>query len=233
MACDEALEALEGRDYERALSLLNRELAARSDGALHALAGLACFQLEDYGAAVKHYTAALHADGRRDDWGQMLAVAQANDTAGVNVHVPALDYFERDALLAPPAACEGALPAPLPGGPGHGHVKRLRLFSGEVLGAVATLVMDSITQLLGRVAGYRDRVWTNWYQRPLALRILTLAYMREQLNAKNLGSSYPDGTLVGFQRRGQEPPPGVTHFRTADGSWNNLDNPKEGAAGTR
>ena len=25
----------------------------------------------------------------------------------------------------------------------------------------------------------------------------------------------------------------MTHFRTADGTWNNLDNPKEGAAGTR
>ena len=25
----------------------------------------------------------------------------------------------------------------------------------------------------------------------------------------------------------------MTHFRTADGSWNNLANPKEGAAGTR
>jgi hypothetical protein len=25
----------------------------------------------------------------------------------------------------------------------------------------------------------------------------------------------------------------VSHFRTADGTWNNLENPKEGAAGTR
>ena len=25
----------------------------------------------------------------------------------------------------------------------------------------------------------------------------------------------------------------MTHFRTADGTWNNLANPKEGAAGTR
>jgi tetratricopeptide (TPR) repeat protein len=230
---DNALEALEGREYERALALLKRELAAGSEGELHALAGLACFQLEDYAAAVQHYTAALQADGQRDDWREMLAVAQANDTAGVNVHVPALHYFDRAALLAPASVRDGALPAPLPPGPGHGHFKRLRLFLGELLGVVATVVMDSITGLLGRIAGYRDRVWTNWYYRPLALKVLTLAYMREQLNAENLGSSYPAGTLVGFQRRGQEPPPGVTHFRTADGSWNNLADPKEGAAGTR
>ena len=36
-----------------------------------------------------------------------------------------------------------------------------------------------------------------------------------------------------FAPAGLTPPEGVTHFRTADGSWNNLDNPKEGAAGTR
>jgi tetratricopeptide (TPR) repeat protein len=233
VSSDEALQALEGREYERALSLLQPELAARPEGELHALAGLASFQLEDYAAAVQHYTAALQTDGQRSDWREMLALAQANDTAGVNVHVPALHYFDRDTLLAPPKVREDALPPPLPTGPGHGHFKRLRLFLGKLLGVAATVLMDSITQLVGRIAGYRARVWTDWYHRPLPLEILTLAYMRERLNAHNLDNNYPAGTLVGFQRPGQEPPPGVTNFRTADGSWNNLANPKEGAAGTR
>ena len=232
MASSDALEALERREYEHALSLLERELAAGSDGELHALAGLASFQLERYVAAAQHYTAALQADGERIDWREMLAVAQANATAGVDVHVPALHYFDRKALLAPPSERRDALPLPL-AGRGHGHFKRLRLLLGEVLGVVATVLMDSATQLLGRIAGYRGRVWTNWYRRPLALEVLTLAYMREQLNAHNLDTSYPAGTLVAFQRQGLKPPPGVTHFRTADGSWNNLADPKEGAAGTR
>ena len=163
----------------------------------------------------------------------MLALAQANATAGVDVHVPALHYFDRDALLAPPSVREARCPCRCRRGPGHGHFKRLRLVLGEVLGVVATVLMDRATQLLGRIAGYRDAVWTNWYRRPLALEVLTLAYMREQLNAHNLDTSYPAGTLVGFQPPGQKPPPGVTHFRTADGSWNNLADPKEGAAGTR
>jgi Animal haem peroxidase len=60
-----------------------------------------------------------------------------------------------------------------------------------------------------------------------------LAYMREQLNAHNLISTYPRGKLVAFQQPGQRAPLGVTHFRTADGSWNNLRDPKEGAAYTR
>jgi tetratricopeptide (TPR) repeat protein len=233
MSSDEALGALERREYEHALSLLERELAARPDGELHALAGLASFQLERYGAAARHYTAALQADGQRSAWRDMLAVAQHNATAGVDEHVPALHYFDRDALLAPPSVREGALPPPLPAAPGRGHFKRLRLFLGRLLGMVATTLMDTLTDLVGRIAGYRGKVWTDWYRRPLALEILTLAYMREQLNAHNLDSSYPAGTLVGFQPAGQEPPPGVTHFRTADGSWNNLADPKEGAAGTR
>ena len=63
--------------------------------------------------------------------------------------------------------------------------------------------------------------------------VLLLAHVRELLNANNLKSTYPRGELVGFQPEGQRPPVGVTHFRTADGSWNNLADPKEGAARTR
>ena len=48
MSTDEALEALEGREYQRALSLLKRELAVVSEGELHALdARLRTFQ-KDY-----------------------------------------------------------------------------------------------------------------------------------------------------------------------------------------
>ena len=233
MTSNEVLEALERREYKRALALLEPDLAARPDGELHALAALANFQLEHYDAAAQHYAAALHVDGERSDWRDMLAVAQANATAGVNVHVPELHYFDRTTLLAPPSVRAGALPPPLPPERAHGHFTRLRRLLGESLGVVAAVLLNSLTHLVGWIAGYRDKVWTNWYRRPLVQGVLTLAYMRERLNSHNLGSSYPAGTLVGFQRPGQVPPPGVTHFRTADGSWNNLADPMEGAAGTR
>jgi hypothetical protein len=100
-------------------------------------------------------------------------------------------------------------------------------------GAVATVLMNALTHAWGWVAGYRDAIWTNWYRRLLVPAVLTLAYMRERLNARNLVSTYPPGALTGFQKEGQTPPRGVTHFRTADGSWNNLADPMEGAAGTR
>ncbi len=233
MSSSEALEALARREYERALALLEADLTAGPEGELHALAGLAGFQLERYDVAVQHYAAALQTDGERNDWREMLVLAQANAAAGVNVHVPDLHYFDREALLARPSVREGALPAPPPRRPGPGRVKRLSLSAGAALGIPVTILMDGATQLWGRVAGYRGNVWTNWYHHRPALGVLTLAYMRDQLNTHNLSSSYPDGTLVGFQAVGQTPPPGVTHFRTADGSWNNLADPKEGAAGTR
>ncbi|MBV9318760.1 MAG: tetratricopeptide repeat protein, partial [Mycobacterium sp.] len=88
MSYDEALEALKRGEYERALALLEAELAVNPSGELHALAGLACFQLERYDAAAQHYEAAIQADSTRTDWHQMLALAQANAIAEVNVHVP-------------------------------------------------------------------------------------------------------------------------------------------------
>jgi hypothetical protein len=107
------------------------------------------------------------------------------------------------------------------------------MVAGNIAGFIAGVIMGGVTKLWGSLAGYRARVWTNWYRRPLFLGILTLAYMREKLNRNNLVSTYPKGVLEGFQQEGQTPPDGVQHFRTADGSWNNLRNPKEGAAGTR
>ena len=75
-------------------------------------------------------------------------------------------------------------------------------------------------------------MWTSWYRKPLYRGIFTLAYMREMLDRHNLKSTYPDDANVGFAPSDLTPPDGATHFRTADGSWNNLGNPREGSAGT-
>jgi len=93
--------------------------------------------------------------------------------------------------------------------------------------------MDWLIERVGRKFGHPAKVWTDWYHHCWEVGVLILAYMREQLNAHNLISTYPHGELVGFQKPGQRPPLGVTHFRAADGSWNNLADPKEGAAKTR
>jgi hypothetical protein len=229
----EGLRTLEQRDYAEAVKFLEQHVSEQPDGEGHALLALAHFQGEAYELAVKHYEIALAQEPDNKDWREMLALAKANAIAEIQVPVPDIYYFDRDKLLAKPTVPNGALPLPLPPVPTLGLFKRLRIGLGNALGVIASILMDGVTQLLGKLAGYRDEVWTNWYRRPLTLGILTLAYMREQLNDHNLIDTYPEGTLAGFQPEGQTPPPGVTHFRTADGSWNNLSNPKEGAAGTR
>jgi hypothetical protein len=201
-----------------------------------ARAGLACFKREDYPGAVRHYEAALQAGGSRPDcleWSHMRDLAEANAKAEVNVHVPPQQYFNAPELLAWPRVRRTDLPDPPGHRPRQHCFRRLRLWLGDRLGAMGTVLMDHLINLVGRIFGCRRGVWTNWYRRPLVVGVLMLAYMREQLNAKNLLSTYPRGKLVAFLTTGPKPPPGVSHFRTADGSWNNPADPKEGAAGTR
>jgi hypothetical protein len=206
------------------------------DGKKHARAGLTFFKQELYDAAAQEYDAAIQAGGSDSEcreWQKMRDLAKANATAEINVDVPKLQYFDKKDLLKLPRVKDGDLPRPERRRPGRCCLKRLRLWLGDQLGAVLTVLMDHIINLVGRVFGYRARVWTNWYRRCWVVGVLLLAHLRELLNANNLKNTYPPGELIGFQPRGQRPPVGVTHFRTADGSWNNLADPKEGAARTR
>ena len=229
----EALRLLDRRQYHAAIAALQRLIEEDSSGTAHALLGVAHFQLEQYDRAADHYRSALARDPGHVYWKEMLARAQANATAEIHVPVPEPWYFEREKLLATPVVAHGSLPETPPALPSPGIATRVRMVLGNVFGAVAAVVMTSATALWGTLAGYRDEIWTNWYRRPYLLAILTLAYMRQQLNRNNLKSTYPPGSLIGFELPGQYPPPGVLHFRTANGTWNNLADPKEGAAGTR
>jgi tetratricopeptide (TPR) repeat protein len=229
---DEGLRCLEQRNYDDAVKALQEPALTDPSGESQALMGLAHYQREEYEQAAHYYEAALKLSPDHADWRDMLEKSRGNATAEVNVHVPEIYYFDRAKLL------ESASPATDPSltilRPRHQiWAERARRKIGNALGKVMTAAMNGTTHLWGSIAGYRDRVWTNWYRRSITLGILTLAYMREQLNKKNLKNTYPEGTLTGFQKPGQKPPPGVTYFRTADGTWNNLQNPKEGAAGTR
>jgi len=239
----DALQALERGDCERAIKLLETAMASspmtdnqpwtpRPPGDNpQALLALAYFKSEKYDQATQRYEEALKLEPDRDDLREMLAIARANAAAAVHVHVPDVQFFDRGALLAAPSA--SALPAPLPARP-RGLAARIGIALGNVLGAAATVTVNALTHAWGRTIGYRGAVWTNWYRwRSPLLGVLTLAYVRELLNARNLVSTYPSGALTGFQGKRETPPQGVTHFRTADGTWNDLNDPMQGAAGTR
>jgi hypothetical protein len=227
-ARDEGIRLLEERNFAGAAKRLDEAASGDPSGQSQALLGLAQFHSERYDEAARHYAKALEVGGDQVEWRHMLAVCRANAEADVNVPVPDIRYFDRDELLAVPPT------PPLPAPPSDRPVSlwgRVRYLVGHAIGSVGGGILGWLTDLLGK--NYRDEVWTNWYRKRLYTGILTLAYMRERLNSENLKSTYPRGAKVGFQPDGLTPPEGVTHFRTADGSWNNLDDPKEGAAGTR
>ncbi len=228
----QSIRLLEQGQYGAAIEVLEKALSTDSSGEVYALLGLAHFQRQAYEDAAQAYQEALGREPDHGGWAEMLQRARANATSEIQVPVPEVYYFDRDKLLAPAGA--GVAPLPSPPKPRRELLaERVRQTLGNVLGVVITFTANLTTKIWGALAGYRDRVWTNWYRRSLTLGILTLAYMRERLNRKNLKSTYPKGALVGFQQPGQIPPKGATHFRMADGSWNNLEDPKEGAAGTR
>ncbi len=229
---ERAVRLIENGDFRSALVVLQELAREDPSGWSHALAAIACFRLEDYAAAVAHCDEALERNPDRQEWRQLRAHARANAAAQINLFVPERRFFDRDELLAPPVPPPGTLSPITPARNAPG-LRRLLVVLGDGIGFISGVAFGLITRIYGALAGYQDEVWTNWYRRPLWRAILTLAHMREELNRHNLRDVYPKRALVGFQTKGQKPPPGVERCRTADGTWNNLENPMEGAAGTR
>lgn len=228
-----AIRHIEGREFRQAADLLNQHLSTNSDPEARSLLALAHYHLEEYATAIEHYESALKKDPDNKLWQEMLGAARANTVAQIQVPVPDVYFFDRDTLLAKPVVPEGALPPRPPKAKGRGPLRWLLSIPETAIGAVAGVITDLLIQFVGKVLGYRGKVWTNWYNRWYLVGTYTLGYLRVVLTNNNLKNPYPKGTLIGFQPPGQSPPEGVTHYRTADGSWNNLSDPKEGAAGTR
>ncbi len=230
---DEAVQLFIRWHNDDAVKALTHAHPDDPTGMSQAFLGLFHFHREEYSLAAGCYEAAFAQDPNNQDWRVMLEAARVNAATAINVHVPPVFFFQRAKLLAPPTLSLGALPAPPAPMTACRLLTRLRRFAGESLGRVACVAVDAVTELLGWFPGYRGGVWTNWDRRPYMVGLLLLAYMRGQLNRRNLKDTYPRDSLTAFQRAGLTPPKGVKHFRTADGTWNNQLNPKEGAAGTR
>jgi hypothetical protein len=229
---EDAAQLIEEGDFRGALNALRDELQQDPSASNHGLAALAHFHLEDYAAAVEHFDAALECEPERVDWQDLRAQSSANATARINVFVPKLHFFDRDALLGPPMRLQKGL-STLTSARRVLRIRSLIVLLGHGLAFVVTALLRLFTDVWGLMAGYCDAVWTNWYRRRRFFAILTLGYMRDELNRKCMRDVYPKGDLTGFHTKHQTPPAGVERFRTANGSWNNLRNPMEGAAGTR
>jgi len=212
--------------------MLEESLERDEDGEAHGLLGLVRFHGEEYPAAKRLLEQALALGPGDERWRIIREHARANAVSGVGVAVPEPGFFKPERLLAAPPAGIGTLPLPSAASR-QGLLREALDLIGDGGGRVLGLLCHTLVGVHGALTGYRDAIWTNWYRRNLFRAVLTLAYMRDLLNRHNLVVTYPRRALVGFQPRFQKPPAGARCFRTADGSWNNLADPMEGAAGTR
>lgn len=232
-----AIERMQEHAYAEAIHLSQQLVAVDDIADSHALLGTAYLLAQRYVEAEAALNHALSIVPANDEWKAKRDHARANLRS--NVHdprYPPVVPFDRTELLAAPHVAHGSIPAdPFdPDIPSLGEEVRTWVGNafGAAAGAVSTVVMDALTSLLWRT-GPDDPVWTTWYRKRSLAAFATLVHMRNLLEANNLFDPYPDGSLTAFQSHGLVPPSGVAHFRIADGSWNNLSNPKEGAANVR
>ena len=224
---------IEERRFQDAVALLEPHLAQDVNGDVHGLLGLAHFQLEHYTESQRLLEQALTLSRNKVGRWQIVGEhARVNAFAEMQVVIPDITYFQTEHLLAVPPAAAGELPSPIKLSR-HKSLLDIPNLIGDITGRALGRVSHMIVHVYGSLAGYQDAIWTNWYTRSRIRALLTLVYMRDMLNKHNLVESYPGGELIGFQPRLQQAPPGAQCYRTADGSWNNLSNPMEGAAGTR
>jgi hypothetical protein len=227
-----AISLLEQRQYASAIAKLEEVVRSDSPPDLQALLGTAYFLAARYEDAKRCFELAVRACPHNADWQNKLMLAMANAVSKAEDPFPPVDAFDRESLLAPPSLKPGAIPATASAPNTPRRLAQVVTPVEKVFGAIVTSIMNAASFLAGKL-GTSDEVWSNWYRKPLLLGLVTLQAMRDRLDARNLVNPYPEGALTAFQSRGLVPPDGVQFFRTADGTWNNLSEPKEGAANVR
>lgn len=200
-------------------------------GKTNHLLGLSFFHQERWGDAIRHLEVAVARDPQNADARKILDKARIN--AGTNVDRPQMitKPFDRDELLATPAAHlrEPRNIAPLDQGkPGNRLGVLIQNITGKVGGALLEGAVTVVDKLRDKNATF---AFESWDSRGDLRGKLELAAMRRHLNEDPLQSTYDKGTLVGFQAEGQKKPAWTDRFRTATGAWT-TENPMEGAAGT-
>lgn len=230
--CKEVVELLERGEATGAIKLLEGIPSAERTGEVLALLGVARFRVEQYEQAADLLRKAIEMGNDNPHVAHLLATASANAFTGISEEIPKRYDFDRDQLLSGQAPVE-------PYAPGTRLLRQEKrsilenklAFVGAVTGAVVGRAIAALARAAG--ADSKREVWTTWSRKNGAHAILMLARRRDQLTRNNLYDAYPEGRLVGFVEPGQAPPERALTARTADGAWNDLENPMAGAAGTR
>ncbi len=223
---------LEDDKLHEAVNLL--EVSDDTSVAALALLGAAYFRLEEYGKAVHVLRKAESRAARApldESLRALLDRALANEHTDIRRHVPEPIYFdEQKPRTEPEPGAHPNLPptAALPKSTLARAFAAIGTFGGVKLGET----LHVLTQLLGREPSSASK-WTTWYTHDLLRATLMLARRRERLNNEQLFAAYPKSTGTAFFKSKGPLPAWAKTARTPDGSWNALEEPMAGAAGTR
>lgn len=200
-----------------------------SSGAAKALLGAAYFRLEEYSSAAQ-VLGQVATRPAYQHLGRLLELARANHQADVRRSVPERTYFDEQSLLSGPKPGDNveqySSSAP-PRSKVAGWITALGTWGGLELGQA----LGVLTELFGREKA--KTLWSTWYSHGPVRALLMLARRRERLNHEQIFPAYDEVDGTGFYRARGARPGWVTHARTADGSYNDLDEPMAGASGTR
>lgn len=221
-----AVRHLENDEPALALDALSGRL--NGDAEVEVIRGAAHYRLENYADAVASFKAALLKRGSDPDLQAWLSRAEANVLADVKRRVPA--PVEVEAASSPqPGVREpfAAEPVRWPT-----RLQALSYAIGQAAGVQAGLVLGFLTRTFGRAD--KSLLWTNWYKQRSFLRsMLMIGARRNRLDREQIFGAYPLGKLVGFAEKNLRPPVWARRVRTADGSFNDIEDPMAGAAHTR
>src|SRR5690242_1380503 len=100
VARNERARLLSLRDFDDLAASLGD--AEEDEASGEALMGVVQFLAERYEQAAIHFARALELRPGEAEWSELLALSTANAHAEVEVRVPPLEFFDAEALLAPP-----------------------------------------------------------------------------------------------------------------------------------
>lgn len=238
-----AQQALEENRVEDAIHLLQGRATQDPSGKSQAMLAAAYFRQQNYSEAANLYQAALGKDPQNPLLKEQLQLSIDNRESEVQVDI-AFNPTDLSRLQGSPEPG----PAPRVAGPNYRtnvpestlgkigyYTKAVSRGALKMLGHVGGALVGGAVGAAARVFGQEEtgEIWTTWSRRNQVKGMLMLAEMRRNMNENNLYNTYPEGHLTGFAEKGMEAPEWTQWARTADGSWNNPADPKEGAAGTR
>jgi hypothetical protein len=240
-------------DASRATELLEAIVAQDDTGEALALLGDAHFLAARYEQAEVAWRAALAKRPVDRDLEAKAERAATNVLTEISAIEPQTHIFHqlftREWTMGGPHP--GTVGGPIPTEPKRDWLDRATDLPAAAAGAVISKVGQAVVKKLVKDvgnAGIFDGVWTNWHRHDEyvpealqpAMQLMKLAFMRNSLFANNLVNPYPDGQKTTFYSTNDGPPEWAHWWRSADGSWNDLNkdadgryDPMVGAAWTR